>query len=522
MKKITALLLCMALCLGLFSGCGSQSDEPFVPTGDALVMEGQDPDSVGPQKEEAPQEFSLAYYPDRGLNPLTCNDYTNRVFFSLIYQNLFNLKSDYSVEPILCSSYQVSASYRTWTFYLESGVTFSDGTPLTPQDVVATYQAAMENGYYSGRFTHLKEVSLTEDGRGIVFYLTTAYENLPQLLDVPILKASEVAAEAPLGTGPYLLSHSLAGAQLVRNPVWWCGDLELIVTAQAIPLVEAEDAGHIRDQFEFYDVGLVVADPCSDMYADFRCDYELWDLDNGIFLYLGCNTRYVDFLEDNTLRAMLTYGINREQIVADNFGGYGHAVTLPADPSSPYYSKSLAARYEYDATKFVEFLGRYGKTEDPIRLLVNSDDSVRLRIAHYIADSFTNFGLPTEVVEANTRKFQQEVYNANYDLYLGMTKLSANMDLSPFFAPYGNLSRNGVSDEIAYSLCLESLANQGNYYNLHKAVADEGKIIPIAFFGYAVYATRGLLTDLNPARDNVFAYSLGKTMQEIQIPTDFD
>ena len=83
MRKITALLLCLAMLLCLFSGCGEQSDEPHVPTGDALVMEGQDPDSVGPQKEEAPQEFSLAYYPDRGLNPLTSNDYTNRVLFSL-------------------------------------------------------------------------------------------------------------------------------------------------------------------------------------------------------------------------------------------------------------------------------------------------------------------------------------------------------------------------------------------------------------------------------------------------------
>ena len=95
------------------------------------------------------------------------------------------------------------------------------------------------------------------------------------------------------------------------------------------------------------------------------------------------------------------------------------------------------------------------------------------------------------------------------------------MDLSPFFAPYGNLSRNGISDDAIYSLCLESLANQGNYYNLHKAVADDGRIIPIAFFGYAVYATRGLLTDLTPARDNVFLYSLGKTMDSIQIPTDY-
>lgn len=521
MKKIVALLLILALTLGLFSGCDDQSDEPYVPTGNALVMEGQDPDSVGPQKEEIPQELSLAYYPDRGLNPLSCNDYTNRVLFSLIYQNLFNILDDYSVEPILCSRYQVSSNYKNWTFQVEPGATFSDGTPLTVHDVLATYEAAKAGGYYAGRFAHVLEMAITDAGE-LVIRLDTPYENLPQLLDIPILKAEEVAAEKPLGSGPYVLGTSLAGTQLVRSANWWCGDLEFVVTAQTIPLIEAQNPAHIRDQFEFYDVGLVLADPCSDMYADFRCDYELWDVDNGIFLYIGCNTRYVEFLEDNTLRAMLTYGIDREKIVRENFDGYAHAVTLPADPSSPYYSKSLAERYAYDSGKFLDFLGRYGKTEDPIRLLVNADDSVRLRIARQIADGFTELGLPFEVVEANSAKFQQEIYNANYDLYLGVTKLSANMDLSPFFAPYGSLSRNGISDEATYSLCLESLANQGNYYNLHKAVADEGRIIPIAFYGYEVYATRGLLTDLTPARDNVFCYSLGKTMQSIQTPTDYN
>lgn len=521
MKKITALLLCLPLMLGLFAGCDDQSDEPYVPTGNALVMEGQDPDSVGPQKEEPLQELSLAYYPERGMNPLTCNEFTNRVIFSLVYQNLFNIKSDYTVEPILCSQYQVSANYKTWTFQVEPGAAFSDGTPLTVYDVLATYEAAKAGGYYAGRFAHVLAMSVNEAG-DLEIRLDTPYENLPQLLDIPVLKAEEVASENPLGSGPYALLDSLAGAQLVRLDNWWCGPLELVVTAQTIPLVEAQNPAHIRDQFEFYDVGLVLTDPCSDIYADYRCDYEVWDVDNGILMYIGCNIRYVDYLEDADLRSMLTFGIDREKIVRENFSGYAHAVTLPADPDSPYYSKSLASRYAYDSAKFMEFLGRYGKTKEPIRLLVNADDSVRLRIAHQIADSFEEFGLPFEVLEANSAKFQQELYNANYDLYLGVTKLSTNMDLSPFFAPYGSLSRNGISDEATYSLCLESLANQGNYYNLHKAVADEGRIIPIAFFGYEVYATRGLLTDLTPARDNVFCYSLGKTMQSIQIPTDYD
>ena len=521
MKKLIALMLCLSTVLCLFSGCDQESDEPYVPTGNALVMEGQDPDSVGPQKEEEPQEFSLAYYTNRGLNPLTCNDYTNRVLFSLIYQNMFNVNADYSVEPILCSGYRVSADYRIWTFLVDEQARFSDGTPVTGADVLATYEAAKAGGYYGGRFANVHSMELSEDG-GVRFYLSAVYENFPQLLDIPILKAEEVQAERPLGSGPYILHDTLAGTQLVRNPAWWCGEFEFVVKAQTIPLVAAKDPTYIRDQFEFYDVGVVLADPCSDMYADFRCDYELWDVDNGMMMYIGCNTRYTKFLEGTTLRAMLTYGIDREKLVADNFEGFAHAVTLPADPASPYYSKSLATRYAYDPVKFMEFLGRYGKTEKPIRLLVNADDSVRLRIARQIAEGFTEIGLPFEVVEATTARFQQEVSNANYDLYLGMTKLSSNMDLSAFFAPYGNLSRNGVADQVLYALCQESLANQGNYYNLHKAVADDGRIIPIVFFGYAVYATRGLVTDLTPSRDNVFAYSLGKTMESIRIQSSQD
>ena len=520
MKRIVSLLLCLALVTALFSGCDEKSNDPHIPTGDALVMEGQDPNSVGPQVEEEPQELSLVYYPERSLNPLTCTDYTNRVLFSLIYQNMFNVAADRSVEPILCSRFQVSADSRTWTFYVEPDATFSDGTSMTINDVLATYEAAIKSPYYGGRFTHVGSVSLSDDG-GIVFKLNTPYENFPQLMDVPILKSTQVESEHPLGSGPYALSNSLAGAHLRRVMNWWCRDLEIVATAESIPLVEAKDATQIRDQFEFYDVGLVLADPCSDMYADFRCDYELWDVDNGIMLFLACNAQYTKYLEKDTLRSKLTYAIDRETIVEKHFRGYAHPATLAASPASPYYSKSLAAKYAYDPIRFIDFLSGYGKTEKPIRLMVNSDDSVRLAIAREIAASLTEYGLPTEVIEKTSRAFQQEIYNGNYDLYLGQTRLSVNMDLSPFFKPYGNMARNGVADEVTYVLCLESLANQGNYYNLLKRVADDGRIIPIAFFSYAVYATRGLLTNLTPARDNIFYYSLGKTMDGIQIPTDY-
>jgi len=520
MKKILALLLCLSLTAALFSGCGSDQEEAYVPTGDALVMEGEDPDSIGPQKEEEPQELTLVYHPEQSMNPLEAGDHNNRVLFSLIYQNLFNVDSECNPEPILCKSYQVSPDGKTWTFYIENNVTFSDGTSLTIHDVLATFEAALESTYYAGRFTHVKEVSLTSDG-GISFLLKVPYENFPQLLDVPILKSSQVASDFPLGTGPYALTNSLSGAHLRRVVSWWCRDAKIMATADTISLISAGTPAEVRDQFEFGDVGLVCADPCSDTHADFRCDYELWDIDNGVFLYIGCNVAWVDFLKEDDLRSMLTYGIDRKSIVDQFYNGYAQPTTLPVSPSSPYYSSSLAARYEYDAAKFVNFLSGYRKTKDPIRLLVNYDDSARVKAARYIAETLTDFGLPTETLEYNTQNYQAAIYAGNYDLYLGTTRLSCNMDLSAFFSPIGTLSRNGVADATTYALCLESLANAGNYRNLHEQVANEGRIIPIAFLRYSIYATRGLMTDLTPARDNTFYYSLGKTMASIQIPTDY-
>ena len=70
-------------------------------------------------------------------------------------------------------------------------------------------------------------------------------------------------------------------------------------------------------------------------------------------------------------------------------------------------------------------------------------------------------------------------------------------------------------------MCKEALANSGNYYNLSKMVADDGKIIPVLFGYYEVYAERGQLLDLSPSRDNVFFYTLGKTMESARLATQY-
>lgn len=521
MKRFISLFLSLVLAAGLLSGCVVANDEVYVPTGDALVMEGQDPDALNPSEAGEAQHLTLAYYPDRSLNPLKSNDYTNRVLFSLVYQGLFSVSSSYVATPMLCQYYRVSPSNKTWTFYI-ANATFSDGTPVTIQDVLASYEAAKASKYYSGRFTHISSIELSDDG-GIVFSLDTAYQDLPLLLDIPIVKAEEVDAEIPLGSGPYTLENSLTGAHLRRVLTWWC-DATLSATADSISLVAAESPSQIRDEFEFNDVGLVCADPYSDDYADFRGDFELWEIDNGIFLYLACNVNYSqdEIFMETDLRSKLTYAIDRETLVEKNYNGYAKAATLAASPSSPYYSATLAENYKYDPMKFVDALNSYGIVKNTVRLLVNKDDTMRLRTARDIADMLTELGLPTETVEMDTNSYITKIKQGEYDLYLGQTKLSPNMDLSAFFGPWANISYNGISNTALYNLSLDALANKGNYYNLHKALAEDGRIIPILFAGYAVYADRGVVSDLQPSRDNVFYYTRNWTMTDAQLETIYD
>lgn len=520
MKRLLILLLSLCMVLSAFSGCAAENN-PYVPTGDALIYDDEDLNKLDADENAEPQEFSLAYYPDRSLNPIYSTDYTNRTILSLVYQGLFSVGNDYQAVPILCDRYEVSSNYKIYTVYLREDAKFSDGTAVTVDDVLASYEAARQSKYYKGRFGHITDVS--GSGSTIVFTLDVEMENLLLLLDIPIVKASEVEAPSPLGSGPYMLEKTFTGAHLRRNAGWWCSSPDLVVTAEAIPLVACDSPTAIRDQFEFEDVGLVCADPCSDSYADFRCDYEVWDCESGVFLFLAVNVRYSEFFEKNSkIISCLTYGIDRDTLVEDNYRGFAQAVTLAASPNSPYYSNGLASKYTYDPVVLVNAVNNAKRPEEPLNLLVNRDDSLRLRTARDIARMLTDCGLETVTVEKNSSDFQKFILAGNYDMYLGQTRLSPNMDLSAFFRPWGAMSYNGISDESLYSLCMDALENSGNFYSLHQAVANDGRITPILFCNYAVYAERGLLTELEPARNNVFYYTLGRNEADALIPIDYD
>lgn len=508
MKKSITIVILALLVLSLLCSCGQP--EPYVPTGNALGDQGATQPTATPDQGE--QSLSLAYHPNNTLNPYTCADYTNRALFSLLYQGLFTTDKDYQVSPVLCRRFWVSQDRKTYIFYPENAK-FSDGSQLTAADVAASLEAARNGAVYRGRLFNVQAISLTEDG-GVRVDLATPYENLPLLLDIPILKASQVAADFPAGTGPYALEHGAAGRFLRLRLDWWC-KASLPVTAEKIPLVAANTAKDIRDQFELGKVGVVCANPGADSYVDFRCDHSLWDCENGIFLYLGCRARSEVF-SNEAVRQALTHAIDRAALVRDYYRTFAQAATLPASPGSPYYNDALAGKFGFDAQLFRAALQAEGLEEKSIVLLVNKADGRRTKVAQAIADMLESCSLKVTVRAFSGEDYTKALKNGNYDLHLGQTMLPPNMDLSAFFDSEGTLNYGGMSDAGIYALCQDALADGGNYTALHQAVMEDAMLCPVAFLSYAVYVQPELVETFAPARDCIFYYDLGKTVDEIK------
>ena len=506
-KKLAALALAAALLAGSLSGCGSQPDAAADEREDNAIIS----DAINTSGSSAVTTFGLAYQSEFGLNPYSCTNLTNRTIQSLLYESLFTVTSSFEVEPLLCQSYDVSEDLKTYTIHLMPGVSFSDGTPLTASDVAASYEAAKGSDVYGNRFYSLYSVTAV-DSTTVEFLMSRPYENLMLLLDVPIVKSGTTQNDAPVGSGPYCLVADSTTAVLMRNSNWWQDPYDAPVTVTTITLVETATPTDVRDDFEYGVTGVVCTDPNSAAYVDYHCDFELWNCATTIMDYIGFNVSSGLF-SITDLRAAMTYIVNRDAIATDLYRGYGEAAVLPASPRSSFYDQELAAQYAYDPAKFQAAVKACQASGSEGVFLVSSSDPRRVEAAEYIAAEAKKYGVDLTVESVGEDEFRARVYSGNYDLYFGEVRLSPTFDLSAFFNG-GTLCYGGIYSGDLTQLSYDALENSGNYYDLHSTIMSYGMLCPVLFKSYAVYATRGVVTNMYPAIDNIFHTSNGRTLSD--------
>lgn len=158
----------------------------------------------------------------------TAGSALDQILVDNIYQGLVSRTPEQDIVPALASDWTVSPDGLTYTFTLREGVTFHDGQPLTPQDVVWSLTTRRDTPEWrdSSRLTNV--TSIVADGQDISLTLSapdsTLLWNLTGRAGIVLKEGDTVDYQtAANGTGPFVLDDWRQGDSitLTRNDAYW-------------------------------------------------------------------------------------------------------------------------------------------------------------------------------------------------------------------------------------------------------------------------------------------------------------
>ena len=173
--------------------------------------------------------------PAASINPLTIADVGG---LNLLCQTgEFLARDDVgTLKPSLATKWAPSAGGKVWTFTLRQGVKFHDGSTMTADDVVYTFQQLADPKNSSNALSTFQGV-LTEGGvrkvddHTVAFHLEAANGNFPFVVSsdnynaIIVPKGTDYAKwqSSFVGTGPFILKSYTANqsASFAPNPHYW-------------------------------------------------------------------------------------------------------------------------------------------------------------------------------------------------------------------------------------------------------------------------------------------------------------
>ncbi len=365
-----------------------------------------------------------------------------------------------ALEPELAVSWNVSKDGRSISLQLREGVSFSDGTPFSAEDVVYTFNLLMDpalhsptgDSFRSGPGNVLARV-LAPSRVSITFPAPVA--GMERLLDqVAIMSAKSPRKEAAV-LGPFVLAEHKPGSHVLlrRNPRYWKRDS----SGRRLPYLDAVrlELQQNRDieimRFRRGEIHLINALDAED-FDRLRKDSPKAAVDAGpgldteqmwfnqypgspIPAYKKAWFRSADF------RRAISSAIQREDLCRVVYRGHAQPASGPMSPANRFWFKRGMQPHPYDPAASARLLERAGfrlsggrlRDRDghlvEFSLITNSGNQARERMAAMIQQDLARIGIKLNVVtldfpsiiERFTRTFDYEA------CLLGLV----NVDLDP-------------------------------------------------------------------------------------------
>lgn len=333
-------------------------------------------------------------------------------------------KAGTGLEPGLAESWAVSDDGLILTFTLRDAM-FSDGTPVTPEDVIFSLKRAGldEKSQWKRFFNPIVDFKI--DGKKVILTLdkpfTPAFNNLA-LFAAAILPEKLVTAqgdaffEHPVGSGPFMLTDWTRGSKvdLTKNPHYWqkgkpgVETVELAIVPEPTSRVLRLEAGEVD----------VILDPPLNQIADLGKKDGIVTGSTipyrGDFVLLNNTREPFDKIE---VRQALNYAIDKDQLVKGILFGKGE-VAATAMPVMTYADKALAP-YPYDPAKAREMLAAAGYPDGfSTKLLVDSGNAAHRNIAVALQAMLAQVGVKAEIQMIEGGTMWTTTKSGDYDMSL--------------------------------------------------------------------------------------------------------
>ncbi len=361
--RILGLMTAM-LPLLVFSSCGG----PPPPSGETPGASGET-GAVDPGLTEympaAPKEkgdWLILRLPDEmpHLNPVTSTDAYSDLVLSWVFDPLLDRDPQtLEMKPNLAESYEASEDHLTYVFHLRRDAKFSDGTPLTAQDVKFTFDRildpAVDAPHLRSYFEDITAVEAQDDYTVKFSCAKTYYRHAIMIGGVYIIPRhiygqgdfnNHPNNRQPVGSGPYVLEKWETGREVVlkRNTNYW-GDpngrpwFDRIVYKV---LTDDNAAFQMLARGDLDSMNLTPEDWTRRANTDkFKERFNRFVTDRPAYNYLGWNLRKPQFQDKNVRRALAML-MDRDTIRDEIFKGLATNIIGGFMPGTPEYNTSIA------------------------------------------------------------------------------------------------------------------------------------------------------------------------------------
>ncbi len=390
--------------------------------------------------------LTLLYSSADSFNPYALKTDVNRQIVKLIYEPLIKVNDKFEPVNALASSVEIKGDVCTVTL---KSAKFSDGTPVTANDVVYSYNLAKNSAtVYADKLYSVSSVSKS-DGK-VVFKLVKNDPYFANVLDFPIIKeGSDTKTDAdsvslpPVGCGRFKLNDTKDG--LVLNDGYY-GKVKYIKEIKLINAPDRESVAHYTEIGAADIYFTEISDGTITRMSGKRQEINLNNL-----VYIGINQNYAP-LNQLSLRHAISSAIDRVKFCEKAY--YNNAMAANGFFHPLWSETNSVQNLEITANNQItienlEEIGYNSLNSEGLRvnqngiplkftLIVNSQNRIRVMAASVIADQLKSVGIGITVVEQPYSQYIEALSSGNFQLYLGEIKITDNMDLSPLLTNGGS------------------------------------------------------------------------------------